>query len=43
MTSSIRTGQVRQQHRDLRTVEDLLDAIETLHDWLVRPGTGVSH
>lgn len=28
------TGQVRQQHRDLCTFQDLLDAIETIHEWI---------
>ncbi|MFK4155101.1 hypothetical protein ACI2LV_24325 [Streptomyces fungicidicus] len=28
------TGQVRQQHRDLCTFQDLIDAIETIHEWI---------
>lgn len=27
------TGQVRQQHRDLHTFQDLLDAIESIYEW----------
>lgn len=30
----VATGQVREQHRDLRTFQDLLDAIETIHEWV---------
>ncbi|WP_237330103.1 hypothetical protein [Streptomyces sp. BA2] len=30
----VATGLVRQQHRDLRTSQDLLDAIETIYEWI---------
>ncbi len=30
----VKTGQVRQQHRDLRTCQDVLDAIETIREWI---------
>lgn len=29
----VATSQVRREHRDLRTFEDLLDAIETICEW----------
>ncbi|WP_236243896.1 hypothetical protein [Streptomyces sp. CC210A] len=32
------TGQVRQQHRDLCTFQDLLDAIKTIHEWIRTKG-----
>lgn len=32
------TGQVRQRHRDLRTFEDLLNAIESVHEWITMKG-----
>ncbi|MFJ6181799.1 hypothetical protein [Streptomyces sp. NPDC092295] len=32
------TGQVRRQHRDLRTFEELLDAIETIREWIQMKG-----
>ncbi|MDX6314121.1 MAG: hypothetical protein QOF44_3585 [Streptomyces sp.] len=34
----VATGQVRQQHRDLCTFQDLLDAIETIHEWIRTKG-----
>ncbi|MGW7080393.1 immunity protein TriTu family protein [Streptomyces sp. NPDC054866] len=30
----VATDLVRQQHRDLRTFPDLLDAIETIYEWI---------
>ncbi|MEV0035269.1 hypothetical protein [Streptomyces sp. NPDC050804] len=34
----VATGQVRQQHRDLRTFQDLLNAIEGIHGWIQTEG-----
>jgi hypothetical protein len=34
----VATGQVRQQHRDLCTFQDLLDAIETIREWIRTKG-----
>ncbi|GAA1921620.1 hypothetical protein GCM10009716_32770 [Streptomyces sodiiphilus] len=34
----VATGQVRRQHRDLHTFLDLLDAIESTHEWIRTKG-----
>lgn len=34
----VATGRVRRQHRDLRTFEELLDAIETIREWIQTKG-----
>ncbi|MFI2350649.1 hypothetical protein ACH492_27130 [Streptomyces sp. NPDC019443] len=34
----VATGRVRRQHRGLRTVEELLDAIETIREWIQTKG-----
>lgn len=34
----VATGQIRPEHRELRTFQDLLDAIETIHEWIRTKG-----
>ncbi|MEU4265247.1 hypothetical protein ACYCCF_15010 [Streptomyces argenteolus] len=34
----VATGCVRQKHRDLRTFEELLNAIESVHEWIQMKG-----
>ena len=37
----VATGEVRQQHRDLHTLQDLLDAIKSIHEWVQTKGQAV--
>lgn len=37
----VATGEVRQQHRDLHTLQDLLDAIKSIHEWVRTKGEAV--
>ncbi|MER5184813.1 hypothetical protein ABT009_42100 [Streptomyces sp. NPDC002896] len=34
----VATDRVRRQHRDLRTFEELLDAVETIREWIQTKG-----
>ncbi|QKW07834.1 hypothetical protein HUT18_17015 [Streptomyces sp. NA04227] len=34
------TGEVRPEHRDLRSIEELLEAVAVVRDWTLPAGTG---